>query len=191
MSFWNTSTGEDVSKTATTEFDAGGDFELIPDGSSVLAAVSDVGWEKDKSFNEYINVKWKVLAPESLAGRVVWQKIWAKDPEPNALKKGTDAANAKRDKAIRMLAAIDANAGGKLGASGGEPTSDQLMIALVGKPMVITVKVWEMDTADGKKQGNWVAAVNPKSKELKIGKAPDAPASNGSFKKDLGDEIPF
>src|SRR5690606_38171870 len=124
--------------------------------------------------------------------RVVFQKLWVKDPEPNALKKGAEKADQKRDKALRMLAAIDANAGGKLARKGTEPSDDELMLALANKPMVITVKTWEMDTKDGKKEGNWVAAVSPKTKELKLGKAAEPkrePVRAGTPLED--DEIPF
>jgi hypothetical protein len=194
MSFWATSTGENVADNATNEFDAGGNFELIPDNSSVLAYVDEAGWAKDDNFNEYISIKWKVQKPEAVEGRVVFQKLWVKDPEPNALKKGAEKADQKRDKALRMLAAIDANAGGKLARKGTEPSDDELMLALANKPMVITVKTWEMDTKDGKKEGNWVAAVSPKTKELKLGKVAEkaAPAmAGGGYKDDDDSAIPF
>lgn len=191
MSFWSTSTGENVAENATTEFDAGGgDFELIPDNSTVLAYVDDAAWAEDQNFNKYINLKWKVSKPEAVEGRVVSQKLWVKDPEPNALKKGSEKADIKRDKALRMLVAIDANAGGKLARKGSDPSDDELMLALANKQMVITIKTWEMNTNDGKKTGNWIAAVHPKTKELKLGSAP-APKKSGSAKADLGDDIPF
>lgn len=196
MSFWSTSTGENVADNATNEFDAGGgNFELIPDNSSVLAYVDEAGWAKDDSFNEYISIKWKVQKPEAVEGRVVFQKLWVKDPEPNALKKGAEKAEQKRDKALRMLAAIDANAGGKLARKGTEPSDDELMLALANKPMVITVKTWEMDTNDGKKEGNWVAAISPKTKELKLGKAVEPKrelvGAGGGYKDDDDLGIPF
>ena len=59
-----------------------------------------------------------------------------------------------------MLAAIDANCGGKLMASGEEPTDTSLAKALLNKPMHIKVMVWEMDD----RKGNWVSAVAPKAK---------------------------
>lgn len=190
MSFWATSSGDNAAEKATTEFDAGGGFEIIPDGSTVMAAVDTVQWEQDKSFNRYINIKWKVSAPEQLAGRVTFQKLWVADADPRAAT--PEKAQSKRDKALRMLAAIDANAGGRLAKKGTEPTDDELTLALVNKPMVITVKVWEM--GDG--VGNWVAAVHPRTKELKIGEtAPPKPsASNstsGGLGADMDDDIPF
>ena len=61
----------------------------------------------------------------------------------------------KRDKALTMLAAIDFNAGGKLMAKDGKPSDADLMMNLTNKPMVLRVRVWDMD---GKK-GNWVQMV--------------------------------
>jgi len=191
-SFWTTSTGEDLAQTeAPKEFDAGGgDFELIPDNSTVLAFIEDAKWAEgrdDDGNPRYINIKWKVQEPEQVARRVVFQKLWVKDPEPNALKKGKDEADKKRDKAMRMLSTIDANAGGKLAKNGGEPSDDQLALALVNKAMTITVKIWEI----GGNSGNWVAAVAPKgAKDLDVKGAPET-KGGGSLADDLEDDVPF
>ena len=63
--------------------------------------------------------------------------------------------------------------------------------------MVITLGVWESNQPGGS-GGNWVMAVAPKNKELKIGdKAPAKarPASQGSaggaYAGGMDDEIPF
>jgi len=192
MSFWSTSTGEDLAQSeAPKEYSAGGgDFELIPDGSTVMAFVEEAKWAKgreDDGEPRYINIKWKVQEPEQVARRVVFQKLWVKDPEPNAFKKGKEDADKKRDKALRMLSTIDANAGGKLAKAGGEPTDDQLALALVNKPMILTVKVWEI----GDNTGNWVAAVAPNgSKELAV-KGDAKPKGGGSLADDLDDDLPF
>lgn len=193
MSFWNTQSGENVTETATTEYDAGGGFELIPDGSTVLAYPEEAAWEqKDTGHMErYIKIKWKVQKPEGVEGRVVFQKLWVKDHDPQAK---ADKAEAKREKALRMLATIDANAGGRLAKKGTEPTDDDLALALVNKPMALTVKVWEIDGAQGKIEGNRIAAVHPKNHELKLGAVKakaTAKSTAGNFGDDLGDEIPF
>jgi hypothetical protein len=164
---------------------------LIPDGSTVLAYPEEAFWEqKDTGAMErYIKIKWKVQKPEAVEGRVVFQKLWVKDHDPQAK---PDKAEAKREKALRMLATIDANAGGRLAKKGTEPSDDDLALALVNKPMAITVKVWEIDGAQGKIDGNWIAAVHPKSHELKVGAAKTKPAAAASAAgDDLGDEIPF
>lgn len=186
MSFWSTSTGTSATEKVETSYDAGGgQMELIPDGSTVLAFIKKAEWKEGREqdgYPNYINIQWSVEEPESLARRVVFQKLWVKDDDPNA----KDPA-AKRDKALKMLATIDANAGGKLAAAGTEPTDDSLALALHTKQMVITVKVWEMKTSSGKMDGNWVAAVQPKGTELKV---PDGKFDGGGL-DELSDEIPF
>lgn len=189
MSFWATSTGGNAAENANTEFDAGGGFEIIPDKSTVIAEPDDVGWAQDQSFNNYISIRWNVTKPEELAGRKVFQKLWVEDLDPNS--KDEQKAMQKRDKALNMLAAIDANAGGKLARKGARPSDDELAIALVGKPMALFLRVWE--NRDKEPGGNWVAGVKPKNTETVIGKAAVSKpkANGGSFGDDLGDDIPF
>lgn len=194
MTFWSTSTGEDLAKTPVQA----GEYETpstnmdpIPDGSTVLAYIKEAKWDTGKPEDgspRFINLRWDVMEPEAVKNRVIFQKIWAKDPDPQA-KKPDD----KRDKALKMLAAIDANAGGKLAAKGAEPTNDELLVALANKPMAITVKVWSMTGNDGSTmEGNWVCAVAPKGKELVVKDAPKKPASGGGANyDDLDDDIPF
>lgn len=187
-SFWSQSDGTSATKNVETSYDAGGgQMELIPDGSTVSAFIKKAEWKEGREqdgYPNYINIQWTVEEPDILARRVVFQKLWVKDNDPNA----KDPA-AKRDKALKMLATIDANAGGKLAAAGEQPTDDSLALALNNKGMVISVKVWEMETATGKMDGNWVAAVHPKGTELKV---PDTgPVGGASRSDDLDDDIPF
>jgi hypothetical protein len=144
MSFWNTSDNKAVDTSG--KFEASASMEPIPDGTNVLAAPVEAGW-KSYEGEDYINIQWQVLAPVEFKNRRFFQKI--KVYEPDA---------AKADKAKRMLAAIDANAGGKLIALGKEPNDAQLTQSLVGKQMVIKLGVWEINN----KTGNWVMAVSPK-----------------------------
>ena len=185
MSFWNTSTGE-TAYTNETEYDAGGgNFEPLPDGSSVLATIDKVKWETVfEGYQKYINIQWTILEPEPYRNRKVFQKLWVADLDPNA--KDNEAGQRKRDRALRLFAAIDANAGGRLAKLNDAPTDDELMFALNGKVMVIGLGLWE--TNDGKR-GNWVRSVSDKSKALNV---PDAP--NGPHKPSIqstGDVIPF
>ena len=186
MSFWATSTGEDVAAAPPTEYSTGGgNFDNIPDDSDVLASISAAKWDDDKDANSFISLEWVIAKPEEFANRKVWQKLWVKDPDPRAKK-----PEQKRDKALRMLATIDANAGGRLAKRGTQPTDDELALALTGKPMVIKVMVWEM----GEATGNWVAAVSPADKPVKIGKitAPvERPIGKWSSADELDDDIPF
>jgi len=78
----------------------------------------------------------------------VFQKLHVEDPK-------------KSDKAKRMLAAVDANCGGKLAAAGVQPDDQALTAALTNKPMVICVKVWDMN---GNK-GNWICAVSARKQQ--------------------------
>lgn len=145
MSFFTTSTGENVAANATGSFSAGGgDFAPIPKDTRVLA-MCDEAKISEYEGDRYINLKWTIAQPAAHKGRVIFQKIrcWEMDSQ-------------KRDKALRMLAAIDANAGGKLAASGAEPTDLSLQTSLTAKPMVLKLGVWDMNG----KQGNWVQEVS-------------------------------
>lgn len=196
MGFWNLSDGDSAAKTGTEYEIPGGNMDPIPAGSSVLAMVDEAKWATTQNdAEEYVSLRWTVLAPEEFKNRKVFQKLWVTDHDPNA--KDTAKAIAKTDKARKMLAAVDANAGGKLTAKDAKPSNDDLAMALMDKPMVITLGVWESNQPGGS-GGNWVMAVAPKNKELKIGdKAPAKarPASQGSaggaYAGGMDDEIPF
>lgn len=146
MSFWN-----DEQRNVGTSFESGGgDFEPIPANTGVKAAIKQAGWAEYQG-DRYINIQWQVLAPEQYKNRVVFQKI-----------RVLDADVAKADKAKRMLAAIDANAGGKLVQLDRAPEDSDLALALTGKMMAIKLQVWEMTGDDGQeRRGNWVSAVAP------------------------------
>lgn len=129
-------------------FEAAPAIEVIPNDTTCVAMLDDAGWTEYQG-DEYINLRWNILEPAIYKGRKIFQKVKVYD---------TDAK--KAEKAKRMLAAIDANCGGKLMASGEEPTDTSLAKALLNKPMHIKVMVWEMDD----RKGNWVSAVAPKAK---------------------------
>ena len=71
-----------------------------------------------------------------------------------------------------------------------------VLVALMDKPMVITLGVWESNQPGGS-GGNWVMAVAPKNKTLKIGDKAPAKKSGGNpldFNRrgpEVDDEIPF
>lgn len=196
MGFWNTSDGEDASKTGAEYEIPGGNMEPIPDGSTVLAMVDEAKWAETQSGDRYVSLRWTVLAPKEYENRKIFHKLWVTDYDPNA--KDQAKAIAKTDKARKMLAAIDANAGGKLTAVDRVPTDDDLARALLDKPMTITLMTWESNTGGG--GGNWVCAVGPKSREQKIGerkpqraRAQSPQGSGGAYAggSDMDDEIPF
>lgn len=172
--FWDLSGGEELSITGV--FDTGGGtLEPIPNNTTCIAAIEEPKWDSYEG-DEYISLKWRVMQPGEYSGRVIFQKI-----------RVMDSNQTKADKAKRMLAAIDANAGGKLFKLGKKPDNTDLMACLVGKPMAIKVMVWEIDSeATGEKmKGNWISAVAPVKPSPKAEK-PSAPEID-----DTDDDIPF
>ena len=170
MSFWNTS--EEI----TGSFESGGgDIEPIPANTTVLAAPDEAKWDSYEG-QYHIAVRWVVLQPKEYANRKIFHKIRVEDQDQK-----------KADKAKRMLAAIDHNAGGKLAASGEKPTDESLTRNLVNKPMMLKLQMWEIEADDGtKKRGNWVSAVAPRSGNAA---APVAPKPAPDIADDL--DVPF
>lgn len=144
MSFWDLSDGKQAE--SQTEFEMGGGSEPIPDNTDLKACIDEAGW-KTWEADEYIELRWTVLDGQ-FKNRKVFQKVRVKDADPK-----------RRDKALRMLAAIDANCGGKLRTLTQEPEDFHLTTALCNKPMVIKVMVWEMNN----NKGNWVSKVSSAS----------------------------
>lgn len=181
MSFWDLNDGSKAE--SVTEFETGGgNLEPIPNNTGCIAAIEEAKWdEMPESGARFINLKWRVLQPSEYAKRVIFQKVKVfgipsdKDPQKTS------------DKAKRMLAAIDANAGAKLATLSTEPTNEQLMSALVGKMMAIKVMIWEMtnNQTGEPMSGNWISAVAP-AKGAATTK-PVVPAPSTAFDS----EIPF
>ena len=138
-------TDEQKATASTGKFEMGGG-EPIPDNTDALAAIDEIKWSEYEG-QRYISARWAIMLPDEYKNRKVFQKIRVLEPDTN-----------KADKARRMLAAIDANAGGGLLVSNEEPTDMSLMQNLANKAMVIKIMVWEMNGNNG----NWVAAVSPK-----------------------------
>lgn len=173
MGFWNLSDGKAVE--SKSEFELGGGFEVIPDGSRVLAAVEeckDDQWEGERFFN----LKWRILEGE-YKNRIIFQKL-----------KVFSSKEKQRDNAITMLAAIDANAGGKLMASGKEPTDFAIASALANRPMILLLRVWESE--DKQKTGNYVAGVFSRQ-QTKASSAPKQSAQSNEPPMDFSDDVPF
>ena len=201
MSFWNLNDGTQAQ--ATNEFDTGGgDLEPIPNNTGCIAAIEEAKWDWYES-DRFIVLRWKVLKPEQYKNRVIFHKLkvfgTSNDKDPQAA----------ADKAKRMLAAIDTNAGGKLMQLQAEPSDQDLMSALVGKMMAIKVMVWEIDKdrngntipPSDRKRGNWISAVSPAGGSA-AAKAPAAPAQQAPVQQapaaqapeqsvDFEDDIPF
>ena len=176
--FWDTE--EPIS--ATGEFEAGGgNFEPIPSGTQLIAAIKDAAIENTDRDGDFIKLQWGVLDGE-YKNRVVFQKIHVFSDDAR-----------KAEKAKRMLAAIDANCGGALMKARVEPTGDSIRAALLAKPMYITVMVWEMEGDKGFMSGNWVNAVAPMRKSTTPAPAtkPKQRASTPPPAEEFEDDIPF
>lgn len=171
MSFWNLSdTNEKLDTTGS--FESSTDIEPIPDGAQVKAALDEAKWDSYEG-DEYISLRWNVLAPAEYKGRKVFQKVRVNDAK-------------KGDKAKKMLAAIAVNAGGGLLKCANVQDQD-LQKHLLNKPMALQLKVWEIEKTDGTgtAKGNWVNAVAPlKKKEAEPAKEPEPVA-------DADDDIGF
>lgn len=179
MSFWNLSDNSSATQNATGAFESGGgDMPPIPANTQLNAMIEEVNWDEYEG-NRHIKLKWRVLGGE-YAKRVIFHKIHvfgnptAKDVKANS------------DKAKRMLAAIDANAGGQLMQIQAEPSDMDLARCLANKMMTIMVQVWEMDS----KTGNWVSAVAPRGQGEALAQVPKpTPATSAVAEAD--NSIPF
>lgn len=165
MSFWNTTEGALNNTNVTTEAEmGGGNMEPIPSNTELKAIITEASYDENESLGKFIKLRWDVIDGE-YKKRVIFQKV------------KVFATDAKvRDKAMRMLAAIAMNAGGKL-LEIDQPTDGDLQINLSNKPMIIRVQQWLMkaeETNDGvERSGNWVSAVSS-------GKAAPAAAPSSS-----------
>jgi len=177
--FWELSTGEEVQASNSFEIE-GGNLEPIPNNTSLVAVIDEAKIDTDRDGNKFISLRWSALQPVEYKNRKIFQKLWVLSPDPRA----KDPAK-KRDTALKMLMAIDANTGGKLKAAGRAPT-DESLGSFTNKPMMILTKIWEMKNDNGdKSSGNWIASVSPK-----VGKV-DVPAAAPKKAKPIEDDVPF
>ena len=175
MSFWNLSDNSENLQNNNGTFSAGGgDMEPIPSDTQVKAACEEAKWDAYDG-DEYVSLKWTVLAPAEYKNRKIFQKIRVMDGDTK-----------KADKAKRMLAAIAANAGGGLLKVEGKPTDMDLQKNLAMKPMALTLQVWEIEKSDGtgKASGNWVQQVAPLKAQAPAQEP--APAANNDLESELG-----
>lgn len=172
MGIFKLSTGKTVVSTGTAEM-GGGNIEPIPDGTKVKAIITEAKWDSYEG-NRYIKLRWDVV-DGLYKKRVIFQKV-----------KVLDDDDAKADRQRTMLAAIDANAGGKLAAlDKDEPSDVDLSGSLCNKLMVVRVAVWEIND----KSGNWISAVQSAGAD----NTPPAPAPVGNVDpaKVEEEDIPF
>lgn len=186
MSFWDIG-GEDLTKNAGNYEQEGGSMTPIPDGTQVLALIDEAKWDAFQEGDDYISLRWQVMAPAEFKNRKIFQKLWVMGNNPN--QSDAEKRTAQGVKAKKMLAAIDHNAGAKLLASGEAPTDDSMARCITNKPMVLKLKVWEMEIQGEKKTGNWIAAVSPRNADAK--KAAPAAAPAPADEEEGDDDIPF
>lgn len=145
MSYFNLSDG--TKPVTGGDFNSGNEgFAPIPKGQVVKAAVTSIKWDSFNNDPEFLSLDWVISAPAKYKNRRVFQKLRLND---------TDAG--KRDKAIRMLSAIYANAGGDLSKFSGKPSEAELVADLSHKFMLLQLDVWEWEG----KSGNHVTRVSP------------------------------
>ena len=152
MSFWQKQDGSQVENTTSFEM-GGGEITPIPNNTALIAAIEEAKWA-DWEGESYINLKWRVMRPSEFANRVIFQKLKV-------------FSDKQGDKAKQMLAAIDANCGGKLAKLRDTPQDEDLMMSLVGKPVAIKVQVWDING----KTGNWISAVSPAKQQAHVAQA--------------------
>jgi len=184
MSFWDMNDGTAVQASTAYEVE-GGDLKPIPANTGCIAAVEEAKWDSYEG-DRYISLKWRIMRPSEFEKRVIYHKVkvfgFANDKDQKAT----------ADKAKRMLAAIDANAGGKLMKVKGEPSDTDLMSALVGKMMAIKLQVWKIKQDDGTtKEGNWVSAVAPAKGAAKEAPKPEPKPVEAAPADSFDDDIPF
>jgi hypothetical protein len=196
-SFWDLNSGEDI-HGQSGEYEIATNLEPIPDNTQALALIDEAKWDTAEDGSRFVSLRWNIMAPDEYKDRKVFQKLWVDDFDPRA-KKPED----KRDKARRMLAAIDKNAGGKLLKSNDAPDDEALTIALTKKPMIIRIHQWNMVNEKGEAMvGNWIGAVSPKTTgtvqkpAAQTNKSPAASQPKGGRvqsgrKQTVDDDIPF
>ena len=129
MSFWNTSDGELATQNGGNYEAPTGNSEPIPDNSSVKAVISNAQWKSPRGNDsvEYVELEWQIVEPAEYVNRKIWQKLFVDDFDPSVA--DPTKAQRKTDNHKRMLAAVDANAGGKLAKKGIRPTDSDLALA--------------------------------------------------------------
>lgn len=169
MSFWNLNDSSEKLDT-TGQFEAGGgDLAPIPAKTQVKAAIDEAKWDEYEG-EQYIKLRWNVLAPTEYKGRKIFQKV-----------KVNESDSKKQDKAKKMLCAIAVNAGGGLLKMTTQPGDQDLQKHLTNKPMALLLQVWSIEKSDGtgKAEGNWISAVSPlKTKTAEPEAAPVAAADS-------------
>lgn len=138
----------------------GGSFEVIPKNTKCRAHIEEIEWgfyDPEDENIPYAKARWNIEAPSDYENRKIFHdiKIYGENP------KGQNYDASKQEKKIEnartMFWAIDKNCGGKLAALKRKPKTEELQRYLIGKPMHITLDVWETND----KSGNWIRKIEP------------------------------
>lgn len=194
--FWGNDDNESTGEAAS----GGGSFEAIPASTKCKAHIEEIEWgyyDPEDENIPYVKARWNIELPSDYENRKIFHdlKIYGENP------KGKNYDSNKQDKKIEnaraMFWAIDKNCGGKLAALKRKPKNEELQRFLIGKPMYITLDVWEV--AD--KKGNWVRKIEPLSAgnsqpqqskpAQKQQSKPQQQRSGNSGFDDMDDDIPF
>ena len=180
--FWS----EDNESTGEVSL-GGGNFETIPDGTKCKAHIEEIEWASYDPTDEnvpYIKNRWNIELPSDFENRKIFQNIHLYGEDPSKKGYDPDKQETKMKNARTMFWAIDKNCGGKLAALRRKPKTEELQRYLIGKPMLITLGVWEIND----KSGNWIRKVEP----LTSGNVPQQAAKrNEPIADDTDDDIPF
>ena len=170
MNFFTTSDNQAIQTNQSFDL-GGGDFEPIPENTQLKVVIDEAKWDEYEG-DRYISLRWMVIDGE-FKGRKIFHMV-----------RVLDGNTTKADKAKKMLAAIDSNAGGKLLANGVMPDDMSLGLNLTNKPMAVVVAIWEIND----KKGNWIKAVSPLNAQAPQQQAPQQAAPMSS---DYDDTIGF
>lgn len=199
MSYWNLSTGESTAAITDYEAPSGGGNYFFADGTKLGVVVDEVKWATSPEMEDYINVRFSVLSPETdasgvkIANRKHFQKLWVNGNAKQANGDETKKAKAS-DKARRFFAAIANNVGAQaLLMLPGKPSDEQLA-ALMMKPLTIRLGYMKGKTEQDW-SGNYLQAVGPYQPAYdpvqSAGEVQKPAAQSGYMAASVDDEIPF
>ena len=147
MGFWDLEDGVTIDYSSDGTYEIPG-AEVLPEGDYV-ALIKDIKIDSWEDNPEYIQISWSIVKPEKYKKRIVFHKLHVNDEKL-----------AKREKALRMLYAININSGENLPRTEDAPSEVDLKKAFKSRQMTIRLKIWEND--EKTKKGNWVDKVSPK-----------------------------
>ena len=192
MSFFTTSTGENVQGTTSYE-GGGGDFAPIPHGTKLRVIMESCAWKTGVDGVDRIKTKARVIEGE-FENRVIFDTVDVCSSDTK-----------RRDKHLRKFAALDAVAGTGIVAKGEAPT-DEALYGFVGTVLTYTMGLFTpkrspeeiMSGAPEPKPTNYVMGVSgdeptqappAAQRPTKPGRPAARPAKPAL--DELDDEIPF